>query len=306
MSDPSSTTLPPLPSDHLDHPEQWTTGSEPATEKQKGFIAVLEKQNPGLVPDEGIAKGDLGKSEASEIIESLKKGEKVGSGEKEAEVEEDNQKKENEGDTSKKEEREEEEGKTGEKRKDHPSSQEDTKEGKKGTTVTSTQKSEKDELVSSQDIDVDVDDEKDPKQTTLDGVFGGESEEKEEGDRASKKPKLDDSSSSSTNGKANAAKTSDPSISTTTDNNPYDEAHPPVQADSGATYPKPTETDTIPGSPTHLDHPENWATGDQPATDKQKGFIKVLEKQKGVSGSEDVEGLGKSEASEKIEELKEM
>ncbi|WVQ64314.1 uncharacterized protein L199_002476 [Kwoniella botswanensis] len=304
MSDPSSTTLPPLPSDHLDHPEQWTTGSEPATEKQKGFIAVLEKQNPGLVPDEGIAKGDLGKSEASEIIDSLKKGEKVGSDEKEVEAEEDTQKKENEGDTPKKEEGEEGGGKTGEKRKDHPSSQEDIKEGKKGTTVTLTQESEKDELVSSQEID--VDDEKDPKQTTLDGVFGGESEEKEEEDRASKKPKLDHSSSSSTNGKANAAKTSNPSNSTTTDNKPYDEAHPPVQADSGATYPKPTETDTIPGSPTHLDHPENWATGDQPATDKQKSFIKVLEKQKGVSGSENVEGLGKSEASEKIEELKEM
>ncbi|WWC97557.1 hypothetical protein V866_004441 [Kwoniella sp. B9012] len=305
MSDPSSTTLPPLPSDHLDHPEQWTTGSESATEKQKGFIAVLEKQNPGLVPDEGIAKGDLGKSEASEIIESLKKGEKVGSNEKEVEAQEDTQKKENEGDTQKKERKEEEEGKTGEKRKDHPSSREDTKEGKKDTTATPTQESEKDELVSSQDVD--LDDEKDPKQTTLDGVFGGESEEKEEEDRASKKLKLDDSSSSSsTNGKPNAAKTSDPSNSTTTDNKPYDEAHPPVQADSGATYPKPTETDTIPGSPTHLDHPENWATGDQPATDKQKGFIKVLEKQKGVSGSENVEVLGKSEASEKIEELKEM
>ena len=50
-------------------------------------------------------------------------------------------------------------------------------------------------------------------------------------------------------------------------------------------------------------------TGDEPATDKQKGFIKVLEKQKGAaaaSAAGDVENLGKSEASEKIDELKSM
>lgn len=63
--------------------------------------------------------------------------------------------------------------------------------------------------------------------------------------------------------------------------------------------------DTVPGDGEHLDHPENWATGDDPATDKQKGFIKVLEKQKGATGG-DVDHLGKSEASAKIDELKQM
>ncbi|WVW81280.1 hypothetical protein I302_103271 [Kwoniella bestiolae CBS 10118] len=304
MSDPTS--LPPLPSNHLDHPEQWTTGSEPATEKQKGFIAVLEKQNPGLVPDEGIEKGELGKSEASEIIDSLKKGERVEAHHHEKEKGGDKEEKGDVGATKEKEEKEssakkvEDKGQVGEKRKEHPNSEEND-EGKKD--IKSTQESEKDELVSSQDIDVD-EDEKDPKQTTLDGVFdGSKSEDKE--DRASKKPKLDDSTS---NDNTTPSKSNGTSTSTSTskaNQQTYDEAHPPVEADSGATYPKPTETDTIPGSPTHLDHPENWATGDDPATDKQKGFIKVLEKQKGT-GAENVEGMGKSEASERIEELREM
>ena len=69
--------------------------------------------------------------------------------------------------------------------------------------------------------------------------------------------------------------------------------------------PAPSNGATNPGDDAHLDHPENWATGDQPATDKQKGFLKVLEKQKGVSKSED-RGMGKSKASEKIDELKNM
>ena len=67
-----------------------------------------------------------------------------------------------------------------------------------------------------------------------------------------------------------------------------------------------TEDETIPGDGEHLDHPENWATGDQPATGKQKGFLKVLEKQKGVPAVGNVDGMGKSEASEKIDELKSM
>ena len=66
-----------------------------------------------------------------------------------------------------------------------------------------------------------------------------------------------------------------------------------------------TEESTIPGDEAHLDHPENWTTGGDPATDKQKGFLKVLEKQKGVPVG-DLGGIGKSEASEKIDELKNM
>jgi hypothetical protein len=63
--------------------------------------------------------------------------------------------------------------------------------------------------------------------------------------------------------------------------------------------------ETVPGDEAHLDHPENWTTGGDPATEKQKGFLKVLEKQKGVPVG-DLGGIGKSEASEKIDELKNM
>ena len=76
MADP--TDLPPLPADHLDHPESWATGAAPATEKQKGFVKVLEKQHPDLVPSGGLKAEDMGKSEASEVIGSLKSGRTVG------------------------------------------------------------------------------------------------------------------------------------------------------------------------------------------------------------------------------------
>jgi hypothetical protein len=60
---------------------------------------------------------------------------------------------------------------------------------------------------------------------------------------------------------------------------------------------------TIPGDGEHLDHPENWATGDEPATSKQKGYVAVLEKKAGVNVANKAT-MGKSEASEVIEELK--
>ncbi|OCF34887.1 hypothetical protein I316_03434 [Kwoniella heveanensis BCC8398] len=70
------------PKDHLDHPKQWAAGvADPATNKQKGSIAVLEDENPGLVTLEGIYKEGLWKSEASEVIEKLKKGETMASNE---------------------------------------------------------------------------------------------------------------------------------------------------------------------------------------------------------------------------------
>jgi hypothetical protein len=69
--------LPPLPKDHLDHPENWTTGGDPATDSQKGFIKVLEGKHPELLPEGGIEKEGLSKSEGSEVIEKLKSGEKV-------------------------------------------------------------------------------------------------------------------------------------------------------------------------------------------------------------------------------------
>ncbi|MCZ6914695.1 MAG: DUF3072 domain-containing protein [Rickettsia endosymbiont of Ixodes persulcatus] len=86
-----------------------------------------------------------------------------------------------------------------------------------------------------------------------------------------------------------ATKTDDAPTTTTTTN-----------AASGA-----ADAETVPGDEAHLDHPENWTTGGEPATDKQKGFLKVLEKQKGVEVG-DIASIGKSEASEKIDELKNM
>jgi hypothetical protein len=76
-ADPAA--LPQLPKDHLDHPEQWVTGAEPATEKQKGFIRVLEGKNEELVPPQGLDVEPMGKSEASEVIDKLKNGKSVGS-----------------------------------------------------------------------------------------------------------------------------------------------------------------------------------------------------------------------------------
>ncbi|WVF66539.1 hypothetical protein IAT40_001279 [Kwoniella sp. CBS 6097] len=272
--------LPPLPKDHLDHPEQWATGAEPATEKQKGFIAVLEDKNPSLVPPEGIDKEDLGKSEASEIIEKLKSGQEVVSDKAD-------EAKEGKEDIEGKQAAEDE--KTGDKRK-APSTPTDT--------------DNIDELDPSP-AEADGKDAKESKQTTLDGAFsadagaeGGRTKEDEEeregeGKRTAKKPRLDDNvttsnaESSETNGNGQTSSTT--AIATAEEN---------TNVKNG---------DTIPGSDAHLDHPENWATGDDPATEKQKGFIKVLEKQKGsgaVSG--DVEHMGKSEASERIEELKEQ
>jgi hypothetical protein len=74
-TDPNN--LPPLPSNHLSHPENWATGSEPVTSKQKGFIKVLEGQHKDLVPDEGIDTSKLSKSDASDVIGKLKSGEEV-------------------------------------------------------------------------------------------------------------------------------------------------------------------------------------------------------------------------------------
>ncbi|ORX35079.1 hypothetical protein BD324DRAFT_633833 [Kockovaella imperatae] len=86
MSQPSTTTatgadpasLPPLPTDHLSHPDQWATGAEPATDKQKGFIKVLEKQHPENVPEGGVDVEIMQKGEASEVIQKLKEGQSLG------------------------------------------------------------------------------------------------------------------------------------------------------------------------------------------------------------------------------------
>ena len=169
--------------EHLDHPENWTTGDEPATEKQKGYLKVLESQK-------GVSLGDIseiGKSEASEKIDELVSG---------------------------------------------------NANGALNTTTATT---------------------------------------------------------------ATPASAPTTAPDTTTEQ--------PIKSTDGETTTNAAsgvaDAETVPGDEAHLDHPENWTTGGEPATDKQKGFLKVLEKQKGVEVG-DVSSIGKSEASEKIDELKNM
>lgn len=77
-AEPSSSNGAPvanLPEDHLKHPESWTTGDDPATAKQTAFVASLEQQK-GV--DLGVDEAKLGKSEASEVIDRLLKGDGEG------------------------------------------------------------------------------------------------------------------------------------------------------------------------------------------------------------------------------------
>ena len=52
-----------------------------------------------------------------------------------------------------------------------------------------------------------------------------------------------------------------------------------------------------------IQEPKTWATGDEPATEKQMGYIAVMAKTAGEEVPSE-KGVGKSEASQKIEELK--
>lgn len=61
--------------------------------------------------------------------------------------------------------------------------------------------------------------------------------------------------------------------------------------------------ETSPPKDSHLAHPENWATGQDPATSKQQGLIHVLARQHEVADP-GPESMTKSEASEEIEKLK--
>ena len=53
----------------------------------------------------------------------------------------------------------------------------------------------------------------------------------------------------------------------------------------------------------HLDDPSQWATGSENPTTKQKAFLSTLASQKGATDV-DPSSLNKSEASQKIDELK--
>ncbi|ORY26482.1 hypothetical protein BCR39DRAFT_540908 [Naematelia encephala] len=351
MADPSS--LPPLPKDHLDHPENWATGADPATDKQKGFIKVLEDKNPGLVPSDGLDVVNMGKSEASEVIEKLKNGEEVITGDAEK-----NGKKVMSGDAEKNGEdvKSREEVKNGDV-KEHG------KEEAAEITTTEAVEPSGDESQKKEDVALEapssLDDDKVDKQTSdkkkaVEGdnkdhsddktiAVDPPSEEKLEKGQSTLDSALKPTASSSTN---ESKRPSDHAENGTGDGGEEDRkskkarvedavddhvvktpvsghrkrsstvsipvSEMPIQTPSKTTShvpPTTAEPSTLPGDGEHLDHPENWTTGDEPATEKQKGFIKVLEKQKGVDAQQkvgDLGDLGKSEASEKIEDLKSM
>jgi hypothetical protein len=56
-----------------------------------------------------------------------------------------------------------------------------------------------------------------------------------------------------------------------------------------------------PGKP--IQNPDTWTTGDDPASGKQTGYIAAMAREAGEKVPTD--GMGKTEASKKIEELKE-
>ncbi|KAK4683778.1 hypothetical protein P7C73_g6451, partial [Tremellales sp. Uapishka_1] len=314
MADPS--TLPPLSPNHLSHPETWVTGDDPATGKQKAFVASLEAQHPDLVPKEGLDVDGLGKSGASEVIDALKKGKEVleprkggagkdeqvsAIGEKGKEVDVKGGK---EGDDAGAKEPEEEGGEqVGEKRK-APSKTPTKKTGSspipsKSAPAKEPTETEKDE--DDADIDMNGKDAKPSKQSTLDHLISHPPTQGA-GTETETLPLPEDTVSSGppkkkakSNGTTSSTKTSEPEPS----------ASKPVETASANPVEADKSEDTVPGDSNHLDHPENWTTGADPATEKQKGFIKVLEKQKGA-GEKSVDAIGKSEASERIEELQKM
>lgn len=303
-----SGSLPPLPKDHVDHPENWVTGDMPATDKQLGFISVLEEQHPELVPDGGLDKEALDKSEACEVINDLKSGKVVRpppDGQAEA------QQKQGDGMESVS--------------APAASPTADTKPIKEKTAadeggidmdaVKATKKEVDGKLEKGESVDDPIEVEPSPEQPTsedaddelssvptkkrrasnaktlahedredsLDGVAG-------DVDQPPPKKSRKEPSAEESNMDAPAVA---PDAKSTTNANSDPANGEAKQAD-----------DTAPGDGAHLDHPENWATGGDAPTEKQIGFLKVLEKQKGVSV--DTDNLNKSEASEKIDELKKM
>jgi len=307
MADPSQ--LPPLPKDHLSHPENWTTGSEPATSKQKGFIKVLENQHKELVPEGGMDVDGLGKSEASEVIEKLKSGEEVDApGKVSGKVQGDDE-------VGKKELEDRENGKKEEVGKESDDGENLNGASKRKSTTNGDDDGESNESAQSGNGKVDkaTNGDSGSKQTNLDAAGKSESTDKvEKRDEADAKDTKDEAELKPTEDDERASKR--PRTETKTKTTPAKgDKSDPIEIDSptedvktppsaGKTTSK-TGGDTIPGDDAHLDHPENWTTGDEPATAKQKGFLKVLENQKGVSVG-GVEEMGKSEASEKIDELK--
>lgn len=340
--------LPPLPADHLQHPEQWTTGGESATDSQKGFIKVLEDKNPALVPEGGIDVEGLSKSEGCEVIDALKSGKKVELGaEKESKAEGEKEGKETQAKASQKDEQGDvtaaepeatkemktaktDEAKTTSTASKRKSLSDDTQPTDSSPSADKTDQAEKKEDDMQVDSDIPGSSDGTSKDTNTTTSAPADAADGSEEGRPAKKPKTD---AASTKGNGDAHNSNANGNGHTTSSPPADNLITPAEDTEAPAVPedlgnsdklvdavvkngsgtkvskdeaKVAEDDTVPGEG-HLEHPENWATGDEPATDKQKGFIKVLEKQKNApDAAGDVESLGKSEASEKIQELKSM
>ena len=280
MADPAN--LPPLPKDHLSHPENWVTGDAPATDKQQAFVKSLQSQHPDAVPEGGLDVENLGKSEASEVIEKLKSGETVGEG--------------SEG----KRGRSGEEVEKGRVEDDKDGVEGQNEKAKAETTKPSKRKSDAVDLSNQDASDNDNKHGSSSKPPTLKHPKGTKQARLDPGgfvdDPPPQKlrPESTDADDDRQAVKGEGAEDTKDEVPNGTDGTNGDEAK----------HERP-EVETGPGDEAHLDHPENWATGAQPATDKQKGFIRVLEKQKGSTHGS-VDSMGKSEASERIEELKSM
>jgi hypothetical protein len=54
-----------------------------------------------------------------------------------------------------------------------------------------------------------------------------------------------------------------------------------------------------------IKHPDDWKTGDDPATPSQRSYLETLATQTGEPADSDEEDLTKAEASKRIDELRE-
>jgi len=247
----------------------------PATEKQKAYIEVLAKQ-AGVEVDE-----DMDRGEASAQINALKNGSAVPS-----------------------------------KRSATSKDDDDATEKKKTEEVSEDKKEGQGK------VDDDVDDEPKSKKAKVDAKDKGgkKSSSKangEAGDEAKFQNTKEDNDK--TGGDVEATHKQAAFIDSLRDQAGEDSAKPATEEHMTRTeasseierlkpkadekQPSALEADTTPAPDSHLAHPENWATGGESATSKQKSYIAVLEKQKGETVDAGA-GLSKSEASEKIEELK--
>jgi hypothetical protein len=254
--------LPPLSPKHLDHPQSWATGGEAATNKQKGFVKSLESQHD-IAEGDKVDTAHLSKTDASIAIDHLKKGEPG------------NVDAEGEGAEEKAEKQEED---TGDDKDEESNGDDDDDEKEK-------KKEEKKKTPSTPKKASQAGDASDPIQVDSEPSSPSASSKRKHTTSPEAKRARADAIKS-----AKDTEEPEPKKARTDGDDDLVEG---VKAHDGTVLP--------PLSPDHLDKPNQWATGGDPPTAKQKTFIRSLEQQK---GEEHVEVQGKSEASERIDELK--